>query len=39
MCEKVVVVKMDGWETSKGVAAEIKIANELGKPVEFMEAG
>lgn len=37
-CEKVIVVKMEGWESSKGVAAEIKIAAELGKPVEYMEA-
>ena len=36
--EEVWVVKMDGWDTSRGVAAEIKLATELGKPVKFLEA-
>ena len=35
---KVLVVKMEGWEESKGIAGEIAIANELGIPVEYMEA-
>ena len=26
-----------GWDKSKGVAAEIAIALELGKPVEYMD--
>ena len=34
--KKVVVVMMPGWVESKGVQAEIKIAEELGKPVEFI---
>jgi hypothetical protein len=34
---KVVVVKMPGWAESKGVNAEIEIAERLGIPVEFME--
>lgn len=36
-CTKVVVCKMDGWAESKGVSAEIRIAEELHKPVEFIE--
>ena len=37
--EKVVVAKMDSWQESRGVQAEIQIAQSLGIPVEFMEAG
>jgi hypothetical protein len=36
--EKVVVVKAPGWETSVGVQAEIKIAEKLGKTIEYLEA-
>lgn len=36
-CSKMVVPKMDGWETSKGVKMEIAIASELNKPVELIE--
>ena len=34
---RLVVVKMDGWQTSVGVTAEIEIAEDLGIPVEYME--
>jgi hypothetical protein len=37
-CQKVVVLKLDGWTHSRGVAAEIEIARELGIPVEYLEA-
>jgi len=36
-CCKLMVLKLDGWSESKGVLAEIKIADELGLPVEFLE--
>lgn len=36
-CKKMIVLKLDGWEASVGVQAEIKIAEELGIPVEYME--
>lgn len=36
-CKAVLVVKMDGWETSTGVQAEIKIAKELGIPVGYLD--
>ncbi len=35
--DKLVVVCMDGWRESKGIAGEIEIARELGIPVEYME--
>lgn len=37
-CDKLLVVKMQGWEESKGVHAEIAYAREHGIEVEFMEA-
>lgn len=33
---KVIVAKLPGWERSKGVAAEVAIAGELGIPVEYI---
>lgn len=33
--DQMVVVQMLGWETSKGIAAEVKIAERLGKPVYY----
>jgi hypothetical protein len=35
-CDKVVVFMMPGWKESKGVQAEIKMAEEMGKPVEYI---
>ena len=35
--KKLLVYKLDGWETSIGVTSEIKIANELGIPIEYIE--
>ena len=37
VCKKVIVLRIPGWDTSKGVTAEIKIAGELGIPVEYMD--
>lgn len=36
MADRLVVVQMPGWKQSKGIRAEMKIANELGKPIEFL---
>lgn len=36
-CEELVVALMDGWQDSTGVNAEIKIMNELGKPVRYYD--
>ena len=35
---KLIVLKLDGWDSSKGVAAEIAMAKEAGIPIEYMEA-
>ena len=32
----VIVVQMDGWQQSSGIAAEIALAERLGKPVLYM---
>lgn len=36
-CEKLIVLQLPGWDLSVGVRAEIKIAEELGIPVEYMK--
>ena len=37
VCKKIVVLRIPGWDTSTGVTAEIKIGNEMGIPVEYMD--
>jgi hypothetical protein len=32
-CDEVVVLMLDGWRASVGVAAEMRIARDLGRPV------
>jgi hypothetical protein len=34
---KLVVLMLDGWQTSTGVTAEILLAKELGIEIEFLE--
>ena len=36
-CQKLIVVKISGWEESTGVNAEVKIAKELGIPVDYID--
>lgn len=36
-CDEVVVLQLDGWIDSVGVRAEIEMARELGKPMQFVE--
>lgn len=36
-CDRLIVLKLPGWENSKGVAAEIACAKELELPIEWME--
>lgn len=36
-CQELWIVMMDGWQESKGIAAERAIANELGLPVRFLD--
>jgi len=37
VCKKIIVIRIPGWEESKGVQAEIKIGRELGIPVEYID--
>jgi hypothetical protein len=36
-CDEVVVLMLDGWRQSVGVQAEIRIAQELGKPARYSD--
>lgn len=36
-CAKLIVLRLDGWEESLGVRAEMQIAKDIGIPVEFMD--
>lgn len=37
-CERVIVLKLEGWEESHGVQAEIQYARRKGKTVAYMDA-
>lgn len=36
-CDEVWILMLDGWEKSKGVGEEVKIALELGKPIKYIK--
>ena len=36
-CSELWVLKLAGYDQSKGIAAEIALANEMGIPVRFLE--
>lgn len=36
-CKKVLVLRLPGWDASKGVAAEIHAATIMGIPVEYID--
>lgn len=36
-CQELWIVTLDGWKESKGVAAELAIAGEMGLPVKYIE--
>ena len=38
-CDIVCVLKLEGWEKSVGTQAEIKIAEEMKKPVIYIDRG
>lgn len=38
VCSRMIVFCQDGWRDSRGVQAEIAIANDLGIPVEYVNA-
>lgn len=35
-CDAVVILTLDGWQESRGIAGEIAIAKELGKPIRYL---
>lgn len=37
-CDRLIVLKLPGWQESKGLAAEIACAEKLQLPIEWMEA-
>jgi len=38
-CSGLIVLMLDGWKESVGVQAEIRIAEELGLDISFVEFG
>jgi len=36
-CDKLIVLMLNGWKESKGVQSEIKIAEDLGLEIEYVE--
>jgi hypothetical protein len=38
VCSELIVLKIDGWDTSSGIRREIEYFREQGKPVSFLEA-
>jgi Domain of unknown function (DUF1937) len=37
-CDQVLVLQLDGWRESEGVQAELELAAELGKRVDYLDA-
>lgn len=37
-CDRLMVLMLDGWKESKGVNAEIEIAERLNLPIEYLPA-
>ena len=35
-CYKIIVLQLDGWDSSVGIAAEIEIAKESGLEIEYV---
>jgi hypothetical protein len=36
-CDEMHVLKMEGWDKSRGVAEEIEFAKEVGIPIKYIE--
>jgi hypothetical protein len=36
-CERMVVLRLPGWEKSRGVAAEMQFASANGIPIEYLD--
>jgi hypothetical protein len=37
-CSEIIILKLDGWEGSKGIAREIEYFRKQGKPISYLEA-
>jgi hypothetical protein len=37
MCSKLIVIMLEGWETSTGLTAELKLAEKFGLEVEYLD--
>ena len=37
VCKCLIVLKLPGWEQSKGIKAEMAIMREMGKPISFLD--
>lgn len=37
ICTKIVVLRLPGWDISTGVQAEIKVGEEYGIPIEYID--
>jgi hypothetical protein len=37
VCHKMYVLRLPGWDVSRGVLAELSIAVEMGIPIEFLD--
>jgi hypothetical protein len=36
MCDELIVYMLPGWDTSSGIAHEIKVAEERGIPIQYL---
>ena len=36
LCDKMIVLRLEGWESSRGIAAEIEFCHNNGIPIEFI---
>jgi len=36
-CDRIIVLRLEGWEQSTGVQAEIKIGKEMSIPVDYID--
>ena len=37
ICDQLYVLTLDGWQESVGVAAEMKLARNMGKPIRYYD--
>jgi len=37
LCDEIIVIRIEGWKESKGVAAEVEIAKAFGMPITYMD--